>query len=375
MVPAERASPEEVLLLVAQLFLGNRGQLARLPRPAELLFCQDDVGVAELEAFVWRCEHFPQLFFALIEPHRLPPAVKTRAAKWLVSGDHPGNVATIWTALGQLPSAMHVQQLPMRPDHSIVSIWRAQIKARIILYSGAPEPLGVGPASGKSTFIRTACEAAGRKVIPSVMHEGFTVERFVQDLRMELSASSAEAIAVHVDISAYSDVVAANTFFKNLLLCGAFFDPRSGAVVPLPDGVELHFEIGPLVGEQDAYALNAYATRAFLEKEFPNVPTASLHVGLLYPILGRMRRVQCVAHASFRRSATSINNVGSPSRIMVGSATFAVRGTTAVRAIVASSAQTSICARVASWASATLSQASHTSRMTSCSAVALAGPR
>ncbi|OLQ10741.1 hypothetical protein AK812_SmicGene5514 [Symbiodinium microadriaticum] len=244
LIQAEALTEEAVLLLVAHLFLRWEGGPNRLPRQSEVLFCSSSVPLGEVEAFLWRAKTFPELLFVLVEPNHLPLDGKKHVAEWLAGADDGSAVAVILTASWHIPSSSHVQQLRLSADRSVVTKWREQCQLEVLLYNAAEPPLGAGVASGKSALIRQACAAQGLAVVGCALHEAFQLEQLVKEVRKKLEDN--HQIALHIDLSAYSDVDSANRLLRHLLMCQVLYDPLSGQMVALKPGTQAveHLERG-----------------------------------------------------------------------------------------------------------------------------------
>ena len=287
-VPAKDS--EDALKKVAHLFLASEGGPKRLPRPSEVLFCDDRVPEAEVGAFLRRSQKFPQLLFALVEPNRLPPEGKKQIAEWLASEDleaRSSSIGVILTAPWYIPCSAQVREIQVRPNQA-VQIWREQCPVEVLLYHSEP-PKGTGPSSGKSTYIRHSCKQNDEEIVSCILHEGFQLSDFIAESRRRLleCGMAGRRIAVHVDVTAYSDWQATSAFLRNLLLCQVLYDPASGQMASLPDGTRIHVEVGAVVGKRDLHSLKPYATEATMQARFPQQHESGMQLtlSLLYPSL------------------------------------------------------------------------------------------
>ena len=300
---------EDALKKLVHLFLALEGGPKRLPRPSEILFCDDRVLEAEVEAFLWRSRRFPQLLFVLVEPNRLPPEGKKLIAEWLASEDlqdRSSSVGVILTSPWYIPASAQVREMPVRPEHA-VQVWREQCPAEVLLYHSEPsEPesaRGTGPSSGKSTYIRHRCKRDGEEIMSCILHEGFELSEFIAESRRQILDSSlaGRRVALHIDVTAYSDWELSNAFLRHLLLCQVLYDPTSGQMVSLPDGTRIHVEVGAIVGKRDLHSLRPYATEETMQARFPQRHKSGLRLtlSLLYPILEIVGRDVSLEVSSF----------------------------------------------------------------------------
>eukprot|EP00913_Durusdinium_trenchii_P027714 g25987.t2 len=269
--------------MVAELFLLSPHGPKRLPRPSEVLF--GDWSVPLREAFLWRVEHFPEMLFVLVEPSGLPAEGKKQVADWLCKS-RECSMAVILTSPWPFPAAAQAQPLRLNKKAEAQRIWEQQ-SAQVLLYQGAPGPGGAGPSSGKSTSIRRLCRANELDPLQCHLHEGFTAKDFIEtEIRSAIFAGQFRQVALHIDLSAYSDFQVAKTFLRNLLLCQVLYDASTGQMVSIPLESTVHVEIGALAGKRDIHALKSYATEELLHSKFPEVPIDQLNLKMIYPILG-----------------------------------------------------------------------------------------
>ena len=279
---------DDALKKCAHLFLAMEGGPNRLPRPSEVLFCDDRVSVDEVQAFLWRSQRFPQLLFVLVEPNRLPAEGKKRIAEWLASedvGERNSSLGMILTSSWYIPASARVREMQVRPDQA-VQIWQDQCPAEVLIYRTEQ---GTGPSSGKSTYIRHRCELNNEELVSCMLHEGFQLSQFIAESRRQIleCCLAGRRIALHVEVNAYSDWELSNAFLRHLLLCQVLFDPASGQMASLPDGTRIHVEIGAIAGKRDLHSLRQYATEETMQARFPqeHKDGIQLTLSLLYPIL------------------------------------------------------------------------------------------
>ena len=281
-------------LQVAHLFLTLDGGPKRLPRPSEVLFCDDKIPEAEVEAFLWRSRRFPQLLFVLVEPNRLPPDGKKQIAEWLTSEspqERNASFGVILTSPWYIPASAQVCEMRVRPERA-VQVWRDQCPTEVLLYHSEP-PRGTGPSSGpssgKSSYIRHRCKQNQEEIVSCILHEGFQLNHFIEEARRQMLDCSLEGrrVALHIEVTAYSDWELSNAFLRHLLLCQVLYDPASGQMASLPDGTRIHVEIGCVVGKRDLHSLRPYATQETMQARFPQQHKTGMKLTLLllYPIL------------------------------------------------------------------------------------------
>ena len=281
---------EDALKKVAHLFLALEGGPKRLPRPSEVLFCDDRVPEAEVETFLWRSRRFPQLLFVLVEPNRLSPDGKKLIAEWLASEDlqdRSSSMGVILTSPWYIPASAQVREMHVRPEQA-VQIWREQCPAEVLLYH-TELPKGTGPSSGKSTYIRHRCKQNDEEVVSCILHEGFQLSQFIAEARKQIidCGLGGRHIALHIEVTAYSDWELSNAFLRHLLLCQVLYDAGSGQMASLPDGTRIYVEVGAVAGKRDLHALKPYATEETMQARFPQQHKSGMQLtlSLLYPIL------------------------------------------------------------------------------------------